>query len=73
MAKGYNKDKQFYAQSYEDQDILDSSLLIMPLVFFSTPVSAPRKFRGGVALLSVCLFAGGPAILEHAQGHLAVA
>ena len=42
MAKGYNKDKQFYAQSYEDQDILDSSLLIMPLVFFSTPVSAPE-------------------------------
>ena len=44
MAKGYNKEKQFFAQSYEDQDILDSSLLIMPLVFFSTPVSAPRIF-----------------------------
>ncbi len=40
MTKGYNKDKQFFAQSYEDQDILDSSLLIMPLVFFSTPVRA---------------------------------
>ncbi|PIL34777.1 hypothetical protein GSI_02564 [Ganoderma sinense ZZ0214-1] len=37
MAKGYNKEKQFFAQSYEDQDILDSALLIMPLVFFSTP------------------------------------
>ncbi|KAM5541269.1 hypothetical protein V8D89_005198 [Ganoderma adspersum] len=41
MAKGYNKEKQFFAQSYEDQDVLDSSLLIMPLVFFSTPAD-PR-------------------------------
>ena len=39
MEKGYNKEKQFFAQSYEDLDILDSSLLIMPLVFFSTSVS----------------------------------
>ncbi|TBU39361.1 glycoside hydrolase family 15 protein [Dichomitus squalens] len=41
MQKGYNKEKQFFAQSYEDLDILDSSLLIMPLVFFSTPAD-PR-------------------------------
>ena len=40
MEKGYNKEKQFFAQSYEDQDVLDSALLIMPLVFFSSPVSA---------------------------------
>ena len=40
MAKAWNADGQFFAQSYEDLDILDSSLLIMPLVFFSTPVSA---------------------------------
>ena len=45
MAKGYNKEKQFFAQSYEDQDVLDSSLLIMPLVFFSTPVSRPSLHR----------------------------
>ena len=45
MAKGYNKEKQFFAQSYEDQDVLDSSLLIMPLVFFSTPVSRPSLRR----------------------------
>ena len=40
MVKGYNAEKRFFAQSYEDLDILDSSLLIMPLVFFSTPVRA---------------------------------
>ncbi len=38
MKKSWNPVKKFFAQSYEDQDILDSSLLIMPLVFFSTPV-----------------------------------
>lgn len=38
MQKAWNKEKQFFAQSYEDQDILDSSLMIMPLVFFMTPV-----------------------------------
>ncbi|KAI0775620.1 glycoside hydrolase family 15 protein [Trametes elegans] len=37
MQKAWNADKRFFAQSYEDLDILDSALLIMPLVFFSTP------------------------------------
>ncbi|CDO72280.1 Glycoside Hydrolase Family 15 protein [Trametes cinnabarina] len=41
MQKAWNKEKRFFAQSYEDLDILDSALLIMPLVFFSTPVD-PR-------------------------------
>ena len=41
MAKAWNAEKKFFAQSYEDQDILDSALLIMPLVFFSTPVRVP--------------------------------
>ncbi|KAI1782424.1 glycoside hydrolase family 15 protein [Ganoderma leucocontextum] len=50
MAKGYNKEKQFFAQSYEDQDILDSSLLIMPLVFFSTPAD-PRFLNTLKAIL----------------------
>ncbi|KAH8929674.1 glycoside hydrolase family 15 protein [Atractiella rhizophila] len=34
MQKGFNKEKGFFAQSYEGQEILDASLLIMPLVFF---------------------------------------
>ena len=38
MAKAWNAEKRFFAQSYEDKEILDSALLIMPLVFFSTPV-----------------------------------
>ncbi|GBE78663.1 Uncharacterized protein SCP_0115540 [Sparassis crispa] len=41
MQKAWNPDKQFFGQSYEDPDILDSSLMIMPLVFFSTPAD-PR-------------------------------
>ncbi|EMD39530.1 glycoside hydrolase family 15 protein [Gelatoporia subvermispora B] len=41
MAKAWNAEKRFFAQSYEDKDVLDSSLLIMPLVFFSTPAD-PR-------------------------------
>ena len=38
MEKAWNKELNFFGQSYEETDILDSSLLIMPLVFFSTPV-----------------------------------
>ena len=38
MTKAWNSEKRFFAQSYEDKEILDSALLIMPLVFFSTPV-----------------------------------
>ncbi|KAI0655453.1 glycoside hydrolase family 15 protein [Cubamyces menziesii] len=41
MQKAWNPDKRFFAQSYEDLEILDSALLIMPLVFFSTPAD-PR-------------------------------
>ncbi|OCH92848.1 glycoside hydrolase family 15 protein [Obba rivulosa] len=41
MHKAWNPEKGFFAQSYEDTDVLDSSLLIMPLVFFSTPAD-PR-------------------------------
>ncbi|KAH9849450.1 glycoside hydrolase family 15 protein [Lenzites betulinus] len=41
MQKAWNADKRFFAQSYEDLEILDSALLIMPLVFFSTPAD-PR-------------------------------
>lgn len=42
MEKAYNKELGFFGQSYEDTDVLDSSLCIMPLVFFSTPVSLRR-------------------------------
>ncbi|KAH9964462.1 glycoside hydrolase family 15 protein [Russula dissimulans] len=41
MQKAWNPEKKFFAQSYDDLDVLDSAVLIMPLVFFSTP-SDPR-------------------------------
>ena len=41
QTKGWNEKKQFYAQSYEDLDAVDSAVLIMPLVFF-TSAADPR-------------------------------
>jgi len=40
QTKGWSEEKQHYKQSYES-DALDSSVLIMPLVFFISPVD-PR-------------------------------
>jgi uncharacterized membrane protein len=34
MDKAWNKQGKFFGQSYEDNDVLDSAVLIMPLVFF---------------------------------------
>lgn len=41
QTKGWNAKEGFFCQSYEDQDILDSAVLIMPLVFF-TSAADPR-------------------------------
>ncbi|KIM60387.1 glycoside hydrolase family 15 protein [Scleroderma citrinum Foug A] len=41
MAKAWNPQLKVFGQSYEETDVLDSSVLIMPLVFFMTP-SDPR-------------------------------
>lgn len=37
MEKGYNTDLQVFVQSYESRTMLDSSILIAPLVFFISP------------------------------------
>ncbi|KAI1368784.1 Six-hairpin glycosidase-like protein [Xylaria arbuscula] len=37
MEKGYNVELQSFVQSYENQNMIDSSILIAPLVFFITP------------------------------------
>ncbi|KAK4190493.1 trehalase [Podospora australis] len=37
MEKGYNKDMKCFVQSYENKTMLDSSILIAPLVFFISP------------------------------------
>ena len=39
MQKAWNPEKKFFAQSFDEINILDSAVLIMPLVFFSTAVS----------------------------------
>ncbi|KAF5389662.1 hypothetical protein D9757_004099 [Collybiopsis confluens] len=41
MAKAWDKEHQHFGQSYEDTDLLDSAVLIMPLVFFMQ-ASDPR-------------------------------
>ena len=37
MEKGYNKEMKCFVQSYENNTMLDSSILIAPLVFFIAP------------------------------------
>lgn len=37
MEKGYNKEMGAFVQSYEHRDVLDSAVLIAPLVFFIAP------------------------------------
>lgn len=37
MERGYNKELQCFIQSYEANDVLDSAVLIAPLVFFIAP------------------------------------
>ena len=37
MSKGWNEKLQMFCQSYESKDVLDSAVLIMPLVFFINP------------------------------------
>lgn len=37
MQKGYNQEMQCFIQSYEENEVLDSAVLIAPLVFFIAP------------------------------------
>jgi len=41
MHKAWNQEQGFFAQSYEDKNVLDSAVLVMPLVFFCD-ASEPR-------------------------------
>lgn len=36
QTKGWNAEKKFYGQSYEDLEVMDSAVLIMPLTFFTS-------------------------------------
>jgi GH15 family glucan-1,4-alpha-glucosidase len=46
MQRAWNPEKKIFGQSYETTDVLDSAVLIMPLVFFSTAVSATDSVKG---------------------------
>lgn len=37
MEKGYNQELKCFIQSYESNEVLDSAVLIAPLVFFIAP------------------------------------
>lgn len=41
MNLAWNKEGKFFGQSYEDTEVLDSAVLIMPLVFFMQAVRLP--------------------------------
>ena len=45
MDKAWNKEMKVFGQSYEDVDVLDSAVLIMPLVFFLHAVSDFMMYR----------------------------
>jgi GH15 family glucan-1,4-alpha-glucosidase len=45
MLKAWNPELQCFGQSYEETSILDSAVLIMPLVFFIQPVRAYGLFQ----------------------------
>ena len=38
-SQAWNKEGKYFGQSFEDTDVLDSAVLIMPLVFFMQAVS----------------------------------
>jgi len=44
MDKGYNQELETFIQSYESREVLDSAVLIAPLVFFISPTD-PRFLK----------------------------
>lgn len=47
MHKAWNNEGKYFGQSYEDKDVLDSAVLIMPLVFFMQAVGADPRYERG--------------------------
>lgn len=43
MEKSWHKEGKYFGQSYEETDVLDSAVLIMPLVFFIQAVRFPPQ------------------------------
>lgn len=69
MHKAWNADQKFFGQSYEDKEILDSSLMIMPLVFFCTPVCVGSNVPADSCLI---LWIVRSTFLEHVETNSAV-
>ena len=68
MHKAWNPELQVFGQCYEETDVLDSAVLIMPLVFFITPVSVRRyPFDDGSCAHRLLVRSE---IREHTQAHL---
>lgn len=56
MEKAWNKEGKFFGQSYEDNDVLDSAVLIMPLVFFMHAVAYSFFFLARLSCLPTFLY-----------------
>lgn len=52
MLRAWNPELKCFGQSYEETSILDSSILIMPLVFFIQPVSLTSEHSNAAAVLN---------------------
>lgn len=72
MSKAWNAEGRFFGQSYEDTDLLDSAVLIMPLVFFMHGVRAPFLLSAGSAVDAGGGGGGvvGPKVCEHAEADI---
>lgn len=71
MHKAWNAEKGYFGQSYEETDVVDSSLMIMPLVFFSTPVCPARVDGVDLDVLTLrCDPPGRPSILGNIEAYL---
>lgn len=55
MHRAWNPTLKVFGQSYEETDVLDSSVLIMPLVFFMTPVSVRACFVDEDLRIACCI------------------
>ncbi len=65
MTQAWNSEKKFFCQSYEDKEILDSAVLIMPLVFFCAGVRFSSFLAERAKALTVRCGVVGRQVLEH--------
>jgi hypothetical protein len=71
MSRAWNPVGRFFGQSYEEPDVVDSAVLIMPLVFFSSEVRL--QSARGVLVQALTILVGGPEIYQHASSNPQIA